>query len=244
MELCHSTKRNYKYFSCASAISTYLWPISWAEDRHVVWPTSSMIDAPQYFFPAWSIQHTWPTYARPAGYTCTIWIMCEGKQRFIISIAHIMSNGSYVSNCILDDNTPLRNIWNVINHPCLSLRSCMLITQAHCDALVHDMITISMPGTITRVLSNSQLYYKSAVLGMHFTRQLHILPPKSRDIPRPWVMRLELHDHSEVWQTLPEQVLAFNQLDHRTLDQDMEIFIAENGFRNVICKMLAILPKW
>ena len=43
---------------------------------------------------------------------------------------------------------------------------------------------------------------------------------------------------------LSEQMLAFYQLDHRTLDQDMKIFIAENGFRNIICKMLAILPKW
>ena len=41
-----------------------------------------------------------------------------------------------------------------------------------------------------------------------------------------------------------EQMLAFYQLDHPTLDQDMKIFIAENGFRNIICKILAILPKW
>ena len=43
---------------------------------------------------------------------------------------------------------------------------------------------------------------------------------------------------------LSEQMLAFYQLDHHIVDQDMKIFIAENGFRNVICKMLAILPKW
>ena len=43
---------------------------------------------------------------------------------------------------------------------------------------------------------------------------------------------------------LSEQMLAFYQLDHRALDQDMKIFIAENGLKNIICKMLAILPKW
>ena len=43
---------------------------------------------------------------------------------------------------------------------------------------------------------------------------------------------------------LSEQMLAFYQLDHRTLDQDMKIVIAENGFRNIICKMPSILPKW
>ena len=36
----------------------------------------------------------------------------------------------------------------------------------------------------------------------------------------------------------------FCQLDHHTLDKEIKIFIAENGFRNVICKMLAIFPKW
>ena len=37
---------------------------------------------------------------------------------------------------------------------------------------------------------------------------------------------------------------SIGQLDHRTLDQDMGILITEDGFRNIICKMLAILPKW
>ena len=41
---------------------------------------------------------------------------------------------------------------------------------------------------------------------------------------------------------LSGQMLAFYQLDHHNLDQEIKIFIAENVFRNVICKMLAILP--